>query len=142
MKNKFGKALGIALVAFFAATSAHAQSKQPNVQSTAPWYERFTFGSEFDTGVNAWTPRGEAKAIIKVSPKSKWGVTFGLQEQPKRPDDLRKGSASAGAFYEFTKNLRIGGQVILPEETINPIKKQKNEKDRGPSVKVESSFRF
>lgn len=142
MKNKVVKIISIAALALCAASNAYADNKQTNIRSTAPWYERFTFGSEFDTGINAWTPRGETKATIKVSPKSKWGVTFGLQEQPKRPDDIRKGTASAGAFYDFTKNLRIGGQVVLPEETINPIKKQKNEKDRGPSVKVESAFRF
>ncbi len=110
-------------------------------RSTAPWYERFTFGSEFKSNANAWTPRGETKATIKVSPKSKWGVTFGMEVQPTHPNDFNKGQTSAGAFYDFTKNFRIGGQVVVPEPQFNaadPNKKKKN----SPGVKVESAFRF
>ncbi len=124
----------------FAAGSAYADSK-PVSHSAAPWYERFTFGSEFESGVNAWSPRSDAKASLKFSPKSKWGVTFGMKEQSQRPNDLQKGQTSAGAFYDLSKNFRIGGQVVLPQDNFSPVDRNKKDKS-GPSVKVESAFRF
>lgn len=141
--KKFGLVLVslACLGASFASGAAYADSKQTVTRSAAPWYERFTFGSEFDSGVNAWTPRGESKASLKFSPKSKWGVTFGMKEQSQRPNDLQKGQTSAGAFYDLSKNLRIGGQVVLPQDNFSPVDRNKKDKS-GPSVKVESAFRF
>lgn len=131
-------ALAFGLAAFFAAGTACAEGK--NTTPTAPWYERFTFGSEFNSGVNAWTPRGESKANIKVSPKSRWGVSFGVQPSKQSPVDNRNGQTSAGAFYDINKNLRVGGGVVIPDENINQDKKDKNK--RSPSIKIESAFRF
>lgn len=146
--NKFGKVIvsTLCIGAAFMASSAFADSKpsvpRSNGQAAAPWYERFTFGSEVDSGVNAWTPRGESKASLKFSPKSKWGVTFGMQEPSRGSSDLQKSQASAGAFYDFSKNFRVGGQVVMPQDALTPLSPIKKDKQSGPSVKVESAFRF
>jgi len=118
---------------------AMAQSRNSAAPSTAPWYERFTFGSEIDSGVNAWAPRGEPKATIRVSPRSRWGVTFGMQEESQRPLDRRNGQTSAGAFYDLTPKVRVGGQVVVPQD--GAVNGSEN-RGRGPSLKVESAFRF
>ncbi len=139
---KLRRFIGAAIVSAVLFTAGGACAQQNNSdRSTAPWYERFTFGSEFKSNANAWTPRGETKATIKVSPKSKWGVTFGMEVQPSNPTDFNKGQTSAGAFYDFTKNFRIGGQVVVPEPQFMPNDPNKKKKN-SPGVKVESAFRF
>ena len=134
MKKSLAYFVGFA--AFFVAGTACAQSKP----AAAPWYERFTFGSEYDSGVNAWSPRGETKANVKVSPKSRWGVSFGMQQPKQSLSDRRNGQTSAGAFYDVNKNIRVGGGVVIPDSALEQDKKDKNK--RGPSVKIESAFRF
>jgi hypothetical protein len=130
---------------------AHAQAAGPasgqrtSQTAEAPWYERFTFGSERGAGANAWLPRGEPRASLRVSPRSKWGVTFGLDSQAERPIDraLRANPATAGAFYDVSPNLRVGGAVTLPESTRDLARTRKREDAaREPGVKVESAFRF
>jgi hypothetical protein len=123
---------------------APAQTAGP---AEAPWYERFTFGSEFSAGANAWAPRGEPKASVQVSPRSRWGVTFGLGTQSQRPIDptLGRGNrTTAGAFYQISPKFRVGGAVVLPEETraVTPQGRRTEEAKREPGVKVESAFRF
>lgn len=154
VKKFLVKAFVIAGVAFSAAGTAHAGPRQnqpaaaqPAAQSSpshvaAPWYERFTFGSEIDPGVNSWTPRGEPKASIRVSPRSRWGVTFGLQEQSQRPNDQRNGQASAGAFYDVSPKIRVGTQVVVPQGAYGASEQERNNPRSKPSVKIESAFRF
>lgn len=124
----------VSFAASCAASSAFAESK-----AAVPWYERFTFSSEYDTGANSWSPRVQTKANVKVSPRSRWGVTFGMQEQSAQiPGYMRNSSTSAGAFYDFSKNFRIGGGVTVPYNNYNDKDKNAN----SPGVKVESAFRF
>lgn len=144
-------ALGVAAVMSGGGAQAQAQrapvSAQPAAQAEAPWYERFTFGSEFSSGANAWAPRGEPKATVRVSPRSRWGVTFGLGAQSQRPIDQalgRSARTTAGAFYEVSPKLRVGGAVVLPDEK-RPVTSQGRRQDQTqqePGVKVESAFRF
>lgn len=132
-------AAAVFAIVFVAGGDAMAQARNAGAPSPAPWYERFTFGSEIDAGVNAWTPRGEPKATIRVSPRSRWGVTFGMQEESQRPLDRRNGQTSAGAFYDLTPKFRLGGQVVLPQDG---AANGADSRGRAPSVKVESAFRF
>ena len=138
--KKTGKTLAFAFatIVMMVGSNAVAEPRRVTLPSAAPWYERFTFGSELDSGVNAWSPRGEPKATIRLNPRSRWGVTFGMQEQSQRPLDRRNGGTSAGAFYDLTPKVRVGGQVTLPENGLNNDELT----TRSPSVKVESAFRF
>ena len=124
--------------ALAAASQGSAQSAQ------APWYERFTFGSEFGAGANAWTPRGEPRANVRVTPRSRWGVTFGLEREAQRPIDrtLGREGPTAGAFYQVSPKLRVGGAVTLPDQRLRPEDQRRDPNQRQPGVKVESAFRF
>lgn len=133
-----------------AAIAEPRQSAQTNSSANrTPWYERFTTGAEADTGANAWTMRNTPKANIKVSPRSRWGVSFGLQEQTVRPTDRRNGQVSAGAFYDVAPNIRVGTAVVVPDGAISVDRnglrasaQQLRNPRTAPSVKVESAFRF
>lgn len=112
----------------------------------APWYERFTFGSEVRDGANSWVPRGEVKAAVKVDPRSRWGVTLGVQQDPVTPFTPRNGQASgrtsAGAFYQVSPKFRVGGEVVVPNEQLGVSQSRDRSQRREPGVKVESAFRF
>lgn len=152
LKNRFIEVLIAVSAVILVADSANAQQR-PNNQNqnnaASPWYERFTAGSETDTGVNSWVPRSEPKANIRISPRSRWGVSFGMQEQPQRPTDNRNGQVSAGAFYDVSPKIRIGTAVVLPDGSVSVGKnglttseQQLRNPRTAPSVKVESAFRF
>lgn len=130
----------LALVVGFAALSvAGTACADAKNTASAPWYERFTFGSEFASGVNAWAPRADSRANVKVSPKSRWGLSLGVQPSRQNPADVRRGQTSAGAFYDVNKNIRVGGGVVIPDENAY---RERNDDKRKPSVKIESAFRF
>jgi hypothetical protein len=112
----------------------------------APWYERFTFGSELRDGANAWVPRGETRKSAIVDSRSRWGVTFGVSQEPRADLPLRAGqstsSASAGAFFQISPKFRVGGTVTIPDEQLGVSVRRDEKKPREPGVKVESAFRF
>ncbi len=112
----------------------------------APWYERFTFGSEVRDGANAWVPRGELKAAVKVDPRSRWGMTFGVQPDATAALTPRNGQNSgrtmAGAFYQVSPKFRVGGEVVVPNEQLGVSQSRERSQRREPGVKVESAFKF
>jgi hypothetical protein len=123
-----------------------AANAQPAPQSTqAPWYERFTFGSELREGANAWVPRGESTSAV-VDSRSRWGVTFGVSQEPRAALAPRagqsNGQASAGAFYQVSPKVRVGGAVTLREDQLNAAQRRGQNRNREPGVKIESAVRF
>ncbi len=140
----------VGLVACVIAAPATARELRP-VASTpapqaaqAPWYERFTFGSEVRDGANSWLPRGETRASAVVS--SRWGVTFGVNQEARAALAPRAGEssgrASAGAFYQVSPKFRVGGAVTLPDEQLGVSQRRDERKSREPGVKIESAVRF
>ena len=146
MKSRV-QAIAIIAAALAAPGFAMAQSTsaaQSQSQPSAPWYERFTFGTQRGEGANAWVPRSEAKSTLRLSPQSNWGVTFGLDDQRRLPTtagtDQRR--ASAGAFYELRPGFRVGGSVELPTNSETRRQQRSEAVQRTPSVKIESAFKF
>jgi hypothetical protein len=142
----------IAVVALATCGPAFARETRP-VQAPAapqaaqaPWYERFTFGSEMRDGANAWVPRGESRTAAVVDSRSRWGVTFGVNQEPRAALAPRAGqstaSASAGAFYQVSPQFRVGGTVTIPDEQLGVSQRRGERKPREPGVKVESAIRF
>ena len=119
---------------------------QANQPAQAPWYDRFTFGSELRDSTNAWVPRGEVKASVRIDPRSRWGVTFGAQQEARPALTPRTGQpasrTTAGAFFQINPKLRVGGEVVLPDENLGVSQRREDTKRREPGVKVESAFRF
>ncbi|MCE2889525.1 MAG: NtrZ family periplasmic regulatory protein [Hyphomonadaceae bacterium] len=153
----FGSRLIMAgsLAAFIVMSGGQAVAREqkgvnPTTSSTqtaqAPWYERFTFGSEVRDGANAWVPRGELKAAVKVDPRSRWGMTFGVQQDPTTALTPRNGQNSgrtlAGAFYQVSPKFRVGGEVVVPNEQLGVSQSRERSQRREPGVKVESAFKF
>jgi hypothetical protein len=142
----------VAIVALAACTPAFARDNRtvpatPASQTTqAPWYERFTFGSELREGANAWVPRGESRTSAVVDSRNRWGVTFGVNQETRAPLAPRAGQgstrASAGAFYQVSPQFRVGGAVTIPDDQLGVSQRRDSRKPREPGVKVESAIRF
>jgi hypothetical protein len=142
----------LAVLALTSFTPAHAREARATTVTAAPqtaqapWYERFTFGSELRDGANAWVPRSESRTEAKIDSRSRWGVTFGVNEEPRPALAPRPGQnnarASAGAFFQVSPKLRVGGAVTLPDERLNATRRRDDTKQREPGVKIESAVRF
>jgi hypothetical protein len=141
----------IALAAVAVCGPAFARDQRPVAPTTtqtpqAPWYERFTFGSELRDGANAWVPRGESRTSAIVDSRSRWGVTFGVNQDARAALAPRPGQStartSAGAFYQISPKFRVGGAVTVPDEQLGVSGRTDVRKQREPGVKVESAIRF
>jgi hypothetical protein len=134
-----------------AAGSAQAQAArsvpapQPaSLQAAAPWYERFTFGTESGSGANAWTPRAEQRSTLRVAPNSRWGLTFGMDPDAVRPTDPRGQRTSAGVSYDISPRVRVGTEVTLPArgDQDADVRRRGQPRAEEPGVRVRSAFRF
>lgn len=131
-----------AAVATAALAQPRAAGEQATQQSAAPWYERFTFGSETASSATRWVPRSENLVSVPLSARSRWGVSLGVTPQQANrglasPDNSK---VSAGAYYQLSPRVRVGGAVNLPSA---PREQEKQDPtSEGPGVRFESAFRF
>lgn len=133
--------------------SAGAAQAQESVASSVgaeatgaavPWYERFTTSSGVTGSIT-----GQAEDDRLPAPawnvNQHWGVTVDVREAQRverLPEGGRRGQTSVGAFYQFTPNLRVGGQVSL-ESAERPGEAEENaSEETRAGVRVESAFRF
>jgi hypothetical protein len=136
-------AIGVAMLATGAAAeSPRAAASQAPQQSAAPWYERFTFGSETASSATRWVPRSDNLVSVPLSSRSRWGVTLGVTPQQRTPGAAGSDTSkvSAGAYYQLSPRVRVGGAVNLPSA---PREQEKQDPTaEGPGVRFESAFRF
>ena len=112
--------------------------------SAAPWYQRFTSSNgvtESIAGDQAATDLAPAWTLSQ-----RWGVTVDVREAQRierSPDGGHGDQTSLGAYYRFTPNLSVGGQVNLettPAPGAAPVRRE-DEEPRA-DVRIESAFRF
>jgi hypothetical protein len=147
---RFAKLLSVVVVATAVCSGpfAHAQERvnaRDAATSSAPWYERFTFGTETSSSTSISVPRAQPRSDLRVSPGSRWGVSFGVQEDASQRSNgqrQRSGQTTAGAFYEITPNVRVRGQVVVPSNAETEAWRRTDDNRRRPGLKVESAFRF
>ncbi|XBQ17215.1 MAG: NtrZ family periplasmic regulatory protein [Oceanicaulis sp.] len=102
--------------------------------SAMQWYERFTLAPSEPQIL--W---GEGEAF-EMQAGERWGVTLGYSEVEHSPQTFDLEDFSAGAFFELTERLRLGGQLRFtsPEEEVFGSETE----DKTPEVRFESAFKF
>lgn len=131
---------------------AHAQqapaAQVAGVESTragVPWYQRFTTSNGVTESI---TGQNENDRVLPPAwtLNQRWAVTVDVREAQRierLPEGGRGDQASVGAFYQFTPNMRVGGEVSLESEerpaTLAPA--ERNDEPRA-GVRIESAFRF
>lgn len=106
---------------------------EPSV-SAQPWYQRFT-GAPVQPQI-LW---GEDE-VFQVEAGERWGVTLGYNQVEHRPQDFDYQNFNAGAFFELTERVRLGGQLRFtsPEEQIFGAQSE----EKAPEIRFESAFKF
>ena len=103
--------------------------------SALPWYERFTVAPS--ESYAAW---GAAPREFHLEAGDRWGVTLGYSEPERSVQDFSLDDFSAGAFFEFSERVRVGGELRFtsPEEEIFGEETER----KTPELRFESAFRF
>lgn len=126
-----------------AAPVAQATESSAN-RAAVPWYQRFTTSNGVTESI---TGQSENDRILAPAwtLNQRWGVTVDLREAQRierSPEGSRGEQASVGAFYQFTPNMRVGGEVSVETEerpiAIAPVDRDEPRAD----VRIESAFRF
>lgn len=138
---------GAAVVA--TAGVAQAQTRTPvapavdaPASSATPWYQRFTTSNGVTESIT-----GESENDRVLPPawtlNQRWGVTLDVREAQRierSPDGGRGDQTSVGAFYQFTPNMRVGGEVSVESQRPSVVNQQQEES--RADVRIESAFRF
>lgn len=138
---------GVAVVA--TAGVAQAQTRTPvapvvdaPASSATPWYQRFTTSNGVTESIT-----GESENDRVLPPawtlNQRWGVTLDVREAQRierSPDGGRGDQTSVGAFYQFTPNMRVGGEVSVESQRPSAVNQQQEES--RADVRIESAFRF
>ena len=114
-------------------TAPQSNFTQP-VASALPWYERFTIAAAEPQIL--WNRTED----FEVSAGERWGVTLSYSQTERQTQDFDLEDFTAGAFFELTERVRLGGEVRFtsPETEIfgEPTE------ERTPQVRFESAFKF
>ena len=110
-------------------------------QAAVPWYQRFTTSTGVTESITGDTENDRILAPAWTL-NQRWGVTVDVREAHRieRLPEGRGDQTSVGAFYQFTPNVRVGGQLSL-ETTAPPGAHEEQEEPRA-DVRIESAFRF
>ncbi|MEZ5994208.1 MAG: hypothetical protein R3C25_00490 [Hyphomonadaceae bacterium] len=128
---------------------AHAQDRpvEPLVssaqaRSVVPWYQRFTTSNGVTESIT-----GDSENDRLLAPawtlNQRWGVTVDVREAQRieRLPEGRGDQTSVGAYYQFTPNVRVGGELSLETAPApNAVTHAQDEPRAG--VRIESAFRF
>lgn len=129
---------------------AHAQdapASAPTIEApgrtAVPWYQRFTTSNGVTETITGDTENDRVLAPAWTL-NQRWGVTVDVREAQRieRLPEGRGDQTSVGAFYQFTPNVRVGGELsVETAPALSSITRADEEEPRA-GVRVESAFRF
>ena len=130
---------------------AHAQDRQvaapvttnTEARSAVPWYQRFTTSNGVTESITGSGAEGEQLLAPAWTLNQRWGVTVDVREAQRieRAPEGRGDQASLGAYYQFTPNMRVGGELNV-ETTPAPGAVVHTDEEPRADVRIESAFRF
>jgi hypothetical protein len=99
----------------------------------------FTFRSTTLPDASVWSL--DESRSLELSAGEKWRFTFNLDSQ--NPERLEFDSVRAGAFFDVTPRMRLGGALSFSDESDALTRASGGALDNdAPQVKFESAFRF
>ncbi len=104
------------------------------------WREALSFDLDDRGGRADWdtTLDFDTSSLIEFNTGRKWGFTLGLQRLDR--DTTQYEGLSAGAFYNLTPRMRIGGAFEFTAQDEGLVPGERPEK--APEIKLESAFKF
>ncbi len=114
-------------------------------EAAVPWYQRFTSSNGVTESIS---PAGDGVSLAPAwTLNQRWGVTVDVREAQRierAPDGGHGDQTSLGAYYQFTPNISVGGQVNVettPAPGVAPVARADEDEPRA-DVRIESAFRF
>lgn len=110
------------------------------------WHQRFTFGGAADPGYrfNYASGLGDDWGVTDIdlfefTTGNRW--SFSLEFDRQDDDLLDFDSVRAGAFFDVTSRMRLGGALTFtsPEEGLTRVGESGSDE---PEIRLESAFRF
>jgi hypothetical protein len=98
----------------------------------------FTFRSSASLDANVWTFNDAPS--LELNAGQKWRFTLDLDQDPER---MEFDGVSAGAFFDLTPRMRLGGALSLSGDNDAFTRASNGQLDNdAPQVKFESAFKF
>ncbi|MGQ0531910.1 MAG: NtrZ family periplasmic regulatory protein [Caulobacteraceae bacterium] len=124
-------------------TVAPAPSTAEAAQSAVPWYQRFTTSNGVTESITGLSENDRLLAPAWTL-NQRWGVTVDVREAQRieRLPDGRGDQTSVGAFYQFTPNVRVGGELNVETAPAPGAVARPEQEEPRADVRIESAFRF
>lgn len=141
---------GAAVLATAGVAQAQERPVAPVSEATAaraavPWYQRFTTSTGVTESITGDTENDRLLAPAWTL-NQRWGVTVDVREAQRierSPEGGHGDQTSVGAYYQFTPNMRVGGEVSVEAERPSPALTQRDDENEARAgVRIESAFRF
>lgn len=141
-------AIALAGAVFAALGCAHAQTPAQEataVEAQTPWYERFTVTQSPAPMLGGQGPL-DRRDSSGWRVNGRWGVTVDLADANRPGAPLaalsRRDEAALGAYYHFSPNLRVGGEVSLSERRELTAPLDARQPQPAADMRIQSAFRF
>ena len=110
------------------------------LEQTPDWYQRFS-SSDLEAGAYpAWTGSQQSDVQLKLRSTSRWNLQLGLSSR-NGDTGLRREEMWAGATYNITSRLSIGGSVGVESENFS-IEGDREDQQFEPGIRLQSAFKF
>lgn len=117
-----------------------SSTETPVASDAVPsWYQRFS-GSDNDNNFADWTGLTERDIRLNLTSNPRWNVNLGLTSRDG-DTGLPREEMWAGATYNITSRLSIGGAVGLGGEDLGPGAKW-GEQKLETGIRLQSAFKF
>lgn len=117
----------------------------PDEVPTAPeavpdWYQRFSADDLNFSSSPAWTGSKENDVQLQLQSGRRWNLQLGLSS---RDGDrgLRREEMWAGATYNITSKLSIGGSVGVESENFT-VDGERTDQQFEPGIRLQSAYKF
>jgi hypothetical protein len=136
---------GAAVLATVGVAQAQERQAAPTAETAAavPWYERFTTSNGVTESITGDTEDDRVLAPAWTL-NQRWGVTVDVREAQRieRLPEGRGDQTSVGAYYQFTPNMRVGGELNVETTPAPGAVAMPQEDEPRADVRIESAFRF
>ena len=135
--GKFGAGLAALGALVLMGVSSTAYASTTSQSTVAPKVSDF---SQTDPAANPSAPTivPAPHKTYSFDVKGRWGVNLNVQQPTNRDTDWK--DVEAGAYFNLSKSIRVGGSVGLGDKFAQP--QHLTPEDTAPRVHLETAFKF
>lgn len=120
-------------------TKVKADEVPPSPDAVPDWYQRFST-EELDRALPAWSGGTENDVQLQLKSGRRWNLQLGITTQDG-DRGLRREEMWAGATYNITSRLSIGGAVGVESDGF-AIDGERANQQFEPGIRLQSAYKF